>query len=286
MRNETGQPGAETFPEGTGNRRTAGGGGRREKGTVKTEFLWLYVSLGAVLVLLVAFLLIPSVRKRIEERLDIIFSIGARKEISAPVPPTLPLLATPSTTIPPETKKADSSPDPLSAPRKDVRPSQSAGKPRLAPLAREPVQDQESADQAADSSPPTEPGRGRATPPRLGRAVGSGGSRGAGSADSPRPPAGESASKAEPAITALSQSAYKILLDKVPSMAALQGSTLNGFQFTSWKAVKEEEPEVWIAVLARRTDDNQEESFIWKVNTSDMTVSPLSQAARRAAAQK
>ena len=82
---------------------------------------------------------------------------------------------------------------------------------------------------------------------------------------------------------ARSEEAYKLLLEKVPAMAAISAQSDPAMQLKGWSVVKAEESEVWIDVLALRTADKQEEHFIWKIRVDEQTVFPLNQNARRLA---
>jgi hypothetical protein len=82
---------------------------------------------------------------------------------------------------------------------------------------------------------------------------------------------------------ARSEEAYKILLDKVPVMAAIAAKSDPAMQLKSWSVVKAEETEFWIDLVAIRSSDKQEEHFIWKIRIDEQTVSPLNQSARRLA---
>lgn len=253
----------------------------------KAEFYRWYAGIFIIAVATLTFLIVPSARERLKERVSGLLGQTVKKQATIPVPATL----SPSDTI------ASATPSTLPGERK---PSQAeiylnAAFNRNRQMKREetPTADQTSAANSRSAAPPpsarpvlrkaTSADRRTQTP-----AAEEAEARAPKARTTDTATAGTSspASTTDPSSGANSQAAYKILLDKVPAMASLQGNSLAGMQFVGWKTVKEEEPEVWIAVTGRTVDSNQEESFVWRVNVSEMTVQPLSLAARRLAAIK
>jgi hypothetical protein len=89
------------------------------------------------------------------------------------------------------------------------------------------------------------------------------------------------ADKPQPGAAQRGDEALKILLDKVPRMAAMANKSDLEMQMKSWSVVRAEESEVWIDLVGVNTAGGSEEHFIWKVHVTDLTVQPMSQSARR-----
>lgn len=238
--------------------------------------LWLTTSL-IIMVTALTYLLFPAVRERFHERMAILFPSkpGPTENTVAPQEPAVSHAlssAPPSTLAPPD----------AGIRKPFFRPQPSEKAPVVIKEVAPPAEEAR-----ATAEPPPTP-RSEPTPARAPRRGGPPVLQREGRAAQPESRAevpAANAPKAEPAADktppANADEAYKILMDKVPKMAAAANKTDPVLRQKSWSAVRAEGPEVWIDLVTVRTTDGQEEHFIWKVHTTDLTVQPLSQSARR-----